>query len=266
MILEVKASDGAELIVESTGREAGAPLVLLHSLGCSRTMWAPQLAGLAPRFRVIAPDARGHGASAAPSGNYTIERLGQDVLDVMNAAGVSAAHMCGISMGGLVAQWLAIHAPDRVHHLVLANTASRLGSVQSWLDRAAMVRAHGMRAIADEVLGRFLSAAFRQAHPDIADSFKAELIATPMNGYAGCCAALSNANLAAHVGLIKRPTLVISGSDDISTPSAQAGALAAAIPGATLLILRAAHLSNVEQPDAFNAALMTHFARNLPDG
>ena len=266
MIVDVTASDGILLSADVGEPVGNAAVVLLHSLGCSRTMWAPQIAALESDYRTVALDARGHGTSAAPSGDYAIERLGQDVLDVMDAIGVPAAHVCGISMGGLVAQWLAIHAPDRVRCLVLANTASRLGSIQSWLDRATTVRARGMRAIADEVLARFLGAAFRDAHPDIAQNFKAGLIATPVDGYAGSCAALRDADLTTNVGSIDHPTLVIGGWDDISTPPTQAHGLAKAIPGAELLMLNTAHLSNVEQPDAFNTALMAHFAGGLAVG
>ncbi len=214
--------------------------------------------GLRDRFRVIVPDARRHGASAAPEGAYTLDRLGRDALALLDHAGMDVAHVCGISMGGLVAQWLAIEAPARVGRLVLANTASRIGSVASWQEREAVVRDQGLAAIADTVLARFFGAAFRSARPAVVARFRERLLSTPAQGYAGCCAALREADLSAQSDGIACRTLVIAGDEDVSTPPALSQALAAAIPGARLLVLPASHLSNVEQEAAFSGALFEH--------
>jgi 3-oxoadipate enol-lactonase len=254
------AGDGAALCVRVAGREGAPALLLLHSLGCDGEMWAPQIEALAGAFRIVAPDARGHGDSAVPQGDTTLDRLGRDVLDVMDALGIARANVCGLSMGGLTAQWLALAAPARVGRLVLANTASRIGGEQSWRERAAAVRAQGMAGVADAVLARFLGEAFRRAQPETAERFRQTLLRTAPAGYAACCAALRDADLSGRIGGIDHPTLVIGGHGDVSTPPEQARALQAGIPRATLLMLDSAHLSNVEQSAAFTAALRAHLS------
>ena len=257
MILEAEADDGVTLRADVSGPQGAPPVLLLHSLGCDHIMWHPQARALASSFRVVAPDARGHGRSGAPGGDYTLDRLGRDALVVLDAAGIGQAHVCGLSMGGLVAQWLAIHAPARIGRLVLANTASRIGSQALWQQRLAAVREGGMAAIADAVLGRFFQPGF---DPDIVARFRDRLITTGVAGYAGCCAALRDGDLTARLGAIASPTLVITGYADTSTPPAQGQALADAIPRARLVSLAAAHLSSVEQANMFTEALLEHLA------
>ncbi len=203
-------------------------------------------------------DARGHGGSAAPTGDYTLDQLGGDALAVLDAFGVRRAHLCGLSMGGVTAQWLAIHAPQRVDRLILANTASRVGSFESWQARRDLVLEQGLQAIADLAMERFFSPAFRLARPEVVTSFREGLLACDPVGYAGCCAALRDANLTPSLDRITAPTLVIGGAEDISTPPDQTLALARTIPRARHVLLPAAHLSNVEQPQAFTAALLSH--------
>ena len=261
MILDTKADDGVTLRAHDSGPPGAPAVLLLHSLGCDHAMWDPQMQILARSFRVVAPDARGHGRSGGPSGDYALDQLGRDVLAVLDAAGIDRAHVCGLSMGGLVAQWLAIHAPARVGRLVLANTASRIGSEALWQQRLAAVREGGMAAIADAVLGRFFQPGF---DPDIVARFRDRLMTTDVAGYAGCCAALRDADLTAQLGMIASPPLVIVGQHDMSTPPAQGQALAASIPGARLVSLPAAHLSSVEQADMFTKVLLEHLTGTEP--
>jgi 3-oxoadipate enol-lactonase len=256
-MMRITASDGAALSVADDGPRDAPALVLLHSIGCDHAMWAPQAAALRG-WRTIRPDIRGHGRSDAPAGDYALERLAEDVADTLAALGVRNAVICGLSLGGLVAQAVALRAPSAVRGLVLANTAARIGTAEAWADRAALVRAQGLDAIADMAMARFFSEDFRARRADVVDGFRAGLLATSAGGYAGCCAALRDADLRGDVGRIAAPTLVIGGTLDVSTPPEQTRALAAAIPGARHLELDAAHLSNVERPEAFAAALVQH--------
>ncbi len=238
-------------IGESEAMAASAirpPILFLHSLGCDHTMWDHQRA-LAGRCRIIAPD-----LPCLP----TIEQIGARIIEILDEVRVGTVHVCGISLGGAVAQWLAINVPERVDRLVLANTASRIGSHATWIERERLVRAGGMAAIAETVLARFFSPAFTAGHPATVDAFRRRLLANTPGDYAACCAALRDADLTDHLPRIRSPTLVIGGSDDVSTPPAQSMALAHAIPDRRALILPAAHLSNVEQPALFNTALAEH--------
>jgi len=259
----VQTDDGIRLNVAIDGPENGEPILFVNSLGCDLSMWDAQAGALAGRFRIIRFDARGHGASDAPDGDYTLDRLGRDALAVLDAAGVGKegagrAHICGLSLGGVTAQWLAIHAPAHVNRLILANTAARVGTAESWQARLDTVKSQGMTAIADAVMGRFFCDAFRAAHPAIVETFRHILLRTAPQGYAGCCAALRDADLSHAPGKITAPTLVIGGRLDASTPPAQAEALANGIKGARLTLLDTAHLSNIEQTAAFTAAVIKH--------
>jgi 3-oxoadipate enol-lactonase len=256
--LAVRAKDGARLAAEAHGRPEAPTILFLNSIGCDRRLWDDQVAALKGDFRCLVFDTRGHGESDAPAGDYPLDQLGRDALAVLDAAGARAAHVCGLSLGGLVAQWLAIHAPERVARIVLADTASRIGTVESWEARGRQVRDQGLESIADMAMERFFSAPFRKSQADAVAVWRARLAANSAQGYAGCCAALRDADLTSALSRISAATLVICGEYDISTPSDQARALADAILAAELRLLPAGHLSNVEQPEAFNAALRAH--------
>ena len=252
--------DGIALEVGVDGADDNEVLVLLHSLGCDQSMWDAQADALKQHFRIVRFDIRGHGRSDVPRGDYTLARLGQDVLATLDSLGVTRAHVCGISLGGAIAQWLAIHTPQRVGELILANTASRLGTAESWQARIETVLGQRMQGIADVVLGRFFCDEFRDARPDIVERFRAVLLATAPAGYASACAALRDSDLTADLRRIRTPTLIIAGSRDVSTPPDQSEALANSITGAQLVTLDAAHLSNIEQPVLFIAAMRRHLA------
>lgn len=238
----------------------GAPVVvLLHSLGSDRTMWQPQVDALRPDFRVVRIEARGHGQAPSPPGPYTVTDLGTDVLDVADVLGLETFHLCGVSLGGLTALWVAVHHGDRLRSLTAANTAARVGTRAGWDERIDAVRTHGLAGIRDSVLARFFTAGFPQAHPDAYAEARAAFVRADDAGYAACCAALASADLTGDVGAIAVPTLVIGGTDDVATPPEQARQLHQAIAGSDLVVLEgAAHLSNLERPDAFTAALRAH--------
>jgi 3-oxoadipate enol-lactonase/4-carboxymuconolactone decarboxylase len=241
----------------------GAPaLVLANSLGTSASMWDPQMPALSPRFRVIRYEHRGHGGvPAAVPGPYSIADLGGDVVDLLDHLGIERASICGVSLGGMVALWVAAQRPDRVDRLVLACTAARLGSPEGWAERAATVRAQGTGVLLGPLLGRWFTPPWLAAHPDAEATVAAMLAQADPEGYAGCCEAIGSMDQTAGLGAVAAPTLVIAGADDPVTPPALGLQLQQGIPGAALTVLAgAAHLANIEGASAFTAALIDHLA------
>jgi 3-oxoadipate enol-lactonase len=239
------------------GRPDGPAVLFSHSLGADASMWAPQSEALAPTHRVILVDHLGHGASPVPPGPYTLAELAASVLAVADRLEIDRFAFVGLSLGGLVAQWLGINASSRLTQLVAANTGARIGSVESWNERIAAVRAGGMASIRDGVLARWFAPGFAEIAPErfaaIADVFGA----TDPEGYVGCCAALAAADLRDELGSISTPTLVIGGSVDLATPPELAESLAGAISGAELAIIDgAAHLSNLDHAAEFTEVLV----------
>jgi 3-oxoadipate enol-lactonase len=243
--------DGCRLDYALAGPDDAPALVLSNSLGSDRGMWDPQADALARRYRVLRYDTRGHGASEAPASDYTLARLARDILSLMDHAGLARAHVAGVSLGGLTALWLGVHAPDRVDRLVLANTAARIGSVPMWAERMRLVATGGTAAIADATMERWFTVGFRATRPETVARVRSTLQAVPALGYLGCCAALRDADLRAEAGCVRAPTLVISGIHDPATPPAEGARLAGAIPGAMLREFDAAHLTNIECAAAF---------------
>jgi 3-oxoadipate enol-lactonase/4-carboxymuconolactone decarboxylase len=236
---------------------AGHPaLIFSHSIGADNAMWNPQAADLLRHFQVLQYDIRGHGASDAPPGEYSIELLGRDILGLADALGISQFAFCGLSLGGAIGQWVAAHASERVTHLVLANTSPQFGPRANWQTRIDTVTKNGMAAIVDMVMQRFFSPQTLAKDDPYAASIRSIILGTDPVGYGGCCAALRDVD---HNGLlhkIKCPTLVISGDHDVSTPWTGHGEiLAREISGAKALHLAAAHLSNLERPRSFTVAL-----------
>lgn len=243
------------------GPEDGPVLVLGSSLGTSTALWEPQLAALTGRYRVIRYDHRGHGDSPVPAGPYRIEDLAGDVLTLLDALGVDRAHIGGVSLGGMVAMWLGAKAPERVGRLALLGTSASLGPPESWAQRAATVRAHGMAAVADAVVNRWFTPPFAAERPDVVAWARRQLMATPAAGYAACCAAIQTMDLRPLLSAITAPTLLLAGEDDPATPPEHAHRIAAGIPGAQVVTVPgAAHLANVEQPDAVNRLLLDFLA------
>ncbi|WP_421839511.1 3-oxoadipate enol-lactonase [Novosphingobium sp.] len=247
-------NDGAAIAWTLEGPEDGPVLLLSNSLGTSSAMWQPQLPAFAARYRVLRYDTRGHGQSAVSLGDYGLDRLGRDVVDLLDALGLDQVDFCGLSLGGMTGQWLGVFAPDRVRRLVLANTSAFMGPPTGWQDRMNRVRREGMAAIADAVIARWFTPAFAST-PATAEVLET-LLKTDPAGYAGCCAAIRDMDLRRIVSLIDRPTLVISGVQDPATPPEHAEFLHQAITGSTLVSFDASHLSNIEQPAAFAEAVL----------
>lgn len=244
----------------------GAPvLVLGASLGTTGAIWQPQLPALAQRFRVVRYDHRGHGRSPAPDGAYRIEDLGGDVLGLLDGLGADRVHLAGISIGGAVAAWVAATAPERVDRLALLATSPRFGTPRLWVERAAAVRAGGTAAIADAVVGRWFTPGFAVRHAAVVSWVRQQLVATPAEPYAGCCAALEQLDLSPLLPSIAAPTLVLAGADDPVSPPEHGHQLASAIPDATIQVLpESAHLLNVEQPEPVSRALLDFLPGGAP--
>lgn len=249
--------DGLLLAYQVEGNTDAPALVFSNGLGTNLQAWDQQAQALAPFFRIVRYDTRGHGQSQSPAKPATIERLGQDLLGLLDHLGLEQAHICGLSLGGLTAQWLAAHHPQRLRKAICANTAARIGSFESWSARISSVEQDGMAAVREVVLARLFTPAFRSQNPQIAETYGAMLEGLNPVGYQAACAALRDADLRAIVGSIPVACLIIVGSDDQATPLAQAEALHQSIHGSRLVVLdRAAHLSNVEQPTAFTNAVL----------
>jgi 3-oxoadipate enol-lactonase len=244
-------------------------LVFSNSLGTDFSMWDPQMAELEQSFRILRYDTRGHGkssvassvASAVKPGDYTIEQLGRDVLGLLDSLGLERVHFCGLSMGGMIGMWLAIHAPSRLHRLVLCNTAARIGTREIWNARIATVRKDGMKPVAAAVIERWFTPEFRASSPEKVAKARQMLENTSPEGYAACCAAIRDVDQREAITQIKTPTLVIYGGSDPVTPASDAQFLTDRIRGAVKVELRAAHLSNVEQADAFTGAVRNFLSR-----
>ena len=241
------------------GRPDAPTLVLSSSLGTTHEMWEPQVDALAERFRLVRFDRRGHGLSPVGTGPATIDALGGDIVRLLDTLGLERVSFCGLSLGGVEGMWLAANVPERIEHLALCCTAASFPPRQGWLDRAATVRARGVEGIADAVLARWFRQSFYETHPDVVAHFREMLVATPAEGYAACCETLADADLGPRLAEIDVPTLVLTGSDDPVAPPSSGIALAASISSARHTVIEgAAHLANVEQPDAFTAALVRH--------
>jgi 3-oxoadipate enol-lactonase len=232
-------------------------LVLSSSIGADHGLWAQQMPGLLDRFQILRYDKRGHGASDAPPTEYTIEQLGRDVLAIADSLRIKKFAFCGLSLGGMIGQWLGIHVPGRLTALVLANTSPKLPPKSNWDDRRRAVLEGGMKAIVDTAMGRFFTPE-TLAQPDpYVSSVRATFLSTDPKGYAGCCSAIRDMDHTGSLHKIAVPTLVIVGDRDVSTPWDGHGEMfAQEIPGARAVHLPTAHLSNVECPDAFTAAIV----------
>ncbi len=230
------------------------PLVLLHSLGTSGAVWDAQTDALANSFRVIRPDLRGHGLTDATSGPYEIETLAADVLAVLDTLGVAQAHVAGLSIGGMVAQSMAARAPVRVASLILCDTAMSIPPAAQWHERAALVRAQGVGAVADAVLARWLTPEF--ANAPAARGLRRMLLCTPPEGYAAAAEAIAAADLKSSTSGLRLPALVLVGDRDESTPLAAAEALRDAVPGSSLEVIEgAAHIPTVQRPEPVTDAI-----------
>lgn len=246
--------DGCKLSFHRTGKAGGQVLLLGHSLGADITMWDAQMPLWQDRFDVIRLDLRGHGRSDTPAGAYSLDRLGCDVLELADYLQLGAFVFGGLSLGGMIGQWLAVRAPHRLERLIIANSAPVMGPPELWNQRISAVQDHGIAGIAEAVLDRWFTPEFR-ASDDAVAAVRNVLLATSPGGYCGCCAAIRDMDLRPVLPLIAVPTLVIGGSRDAATPPAVTEMMLSGIPGAKATWLDAAHLANIERADQFAVAV-----------
>lgn len=236
-------------------------VVFIGSLGSVRSMWDPQVAGLAEIADAVTVDLRGHGASPVPVGPYSVADLAEDVLAVVDSIGRDRVHLVGLSLGGAIAQWIAVHRPARVVSLTLLCTSARFGEPQGWLDRAAAARSGGTESLADAVLSRWFTPELIERDSELAGRHRAMISNTPDEGYASSCEALAEWDNRADLGRISAPTLVIAGENDPATPPEDMKIIADGIVRSEFHVLpEAAHLANVEQAGAVTALIARHIA------
>jgi 3-oxoadipate enol-lactonase/4-carboxymuconolactone decarboxylase len=246
---------GVRLYWKLEGAETRPPLILLNSIGTDMSLWDQALPYLLPTFRLLRIDTRGHGASDAPDGDYSLAMLADDVAAAMTDAGIAYASVAGVSLGGMMAMQLAIDHPERVGALALICTSGAMESA-AWSAQIDTVRAQGSAAIADMAIGRFLSAPYVARHPEIADGLKRALAGQSDAGYAGAAAAIRDMALIDRLAAIAVPTLVVTGAVDVATPySGHGDLLVATIPGAKHVGVAGAHLPPIEDPATLGAAL-----------
>ncbi len=246
---------GTRLHYRTDGNRARPCLVLSNSLGTDLGMWEAQAAALAADFFVVRYDTRGHGQSTCSDAALGIDQLGRDVVALLDHLDLPSAAFCGISMGGLTGQWLAIHHAHRIVKLVLANTAARIGSAEAWTTRAAQVGQDGMDGVADGAAARWFTPGFIEREPATVAHMVGTLRGQDVRGYAACCAALAQADLRPQVSAIFAKTLIIAGAQDPVTTVADGVWLQRQIAGARLLSVPASHLSNIEAATEFTGAV-----------
>jgi len=261
--MKVKAN-GIEMHYTLEG-PANAPVVTLsHSLATDLSMWEPQLTALRARYRVLSYDTRGHGGTEAPAAAYSLDLLADDAAKLLTAVGVRETHWVGLSMGGMIGQALALKSPDLFKSLTLCDTSSRIPAEARplWAERIKTAESRGMEPLVEPTLARWFTAPFREKRKDVVDRVAAMIRSTPPRGYAGCCHAISALDLTDRLPAISLPTLVVVGEDDQGTPVAASKTIQERIKGSELVVIpAAAHLSNMEQPDAFTAAITKFLAR-----
>jgi 3-oxoadipate enol-lactonase len=248
--------DGCRIAYRLDGPEHLPVLMLSNSIATDHRMWDGQVEDLARSFRVLRYDTRGHGGSDAPAGAYSADRLGRDVVELLDGLGVGPVHFCGLSLGGMIGQWLAIRAPERLRRLVLSNTAAHLEPAAYFDDLVARTLAsHDLEATADMFMGNWFPAEMVDTQPQTIAAFRAMVLGTSKIGLAGCFAAVRDLDLRRSLPVITTPTLVIGGEDDTVTLASHSQEIAEAIPGAELLMLPGVHMLNVERPETFVPAV-----------
>jgi len=256
----VITANGIRMNYEISGKE-GAPIaVLSHSLGSSLVMWGPQMESLRTHFQVLRYDTRGHGGTESPAGSYTLEMLGEDVIALLDALKISRVHFVGLSLGGMIGQYLGLSHPARLRSLALCSTAAALPPEAQplWDERIETARVRGLQALVDATLERWFTSAYLQKNPPMLGIIRRQFLETSPDGFIGCCEAIRRLNYLDRLSAIKTPSFILVGEDDPGTPVSASQAIREKIPGSKLTILSAAkHFANIEKAEAFNSALIS---------
>lgn len=253
--------NGIDISYEVHGKDGSPWIVLCHSLACDKRMWEPQIERLAGRFRILVHDMRGHGETSAPSGAYTLELLASDVVELMRQLDIRRARFVGLSIGGMIGQILADRHAGLFDRVVLADTGHTQTpeSLKQWAERMRIAREQGMQPLVEPTVTRWLTESFRKSSSEAAARIAAQIASTPVDGYVGCCHAIAGLNLTGRLKEIRLPVLAIAGEQDASAAATRF--IGETIPGARFVsIPQAAHISNVEQPERFTAALSQFFS------
>ena len=254
-------SDGCPIHVVIEGPEQAPVLMLSNSLGTTHAMWQPQVEAFTRHFRLLRFDRRGHGGSGVTKGPYTMEGLARDALTVLDGLGIKKANWCGLSMGGMEGMWLGANAPERFERIVLSNTSSHFPDRKMWDDRLRFVREKGLAAMVGANMERWFTSGFRAREPKSIAWMSEMFVATPVEGYIACSEAVRDMDHRPLLPKIKVPTMVIAGRHDPATTLQAGEYLRDHIPGVAFTVLDAAHISNVEQPQAFSNAVLEFLLR-----
>jgi len=256
--------NGITMHYELEGPESAPVVTLSHSLATDLSMWNPQMAVLKSGYRVLRYDTRGHGGTNAPEGPYTLEQLAEDAKALLQALGIPKTHFMGISMGGMIGQILALKTPGMLRTLILCDTSSRIPeeALPVWEERIGLAQKQGMDALVESTMERWFTASFRAKPIPVIEEVRAMIRTTPLKGYVGCSRAIMKLNLTERLSEIALPTLIVVGEEDPGTPVAASQAIHKQIKGSELVILKsAAHLSNIEQQDAFITVVLDFLRR-----
>ena len=244
-------ADGCPIHVEVEGPEHAPVLMLSNSLGTTLHMWDDQVKPFTEHLRLVRYDRRGHGQSGVPRGPYSIERLGRDAVAIMDGLGLKTVNWCGLSIGGMVGMWLGTNAPQRIDKLILSNTACYMPVRDLWDERIKTARERGMAPLVDATLERWFTEEFREREPETMARMRAMVLSTPPEGYAGCGEAIRDMDQRETIARIPVPTLIIAGRHDPATTVESAEFIRNQIAGASVAVLDAAHISNMERPDDY---------------
>jgi 3-oxoadipate enol-lactonase len=248
--------EGGQLHYRFDGPQELPVLVLSNSLGTDLSMWDTQIPAFTQHFRVLRYDSYGHGKSTFAGGGFKIDKLGEDVVRLLDHPGIANVSFCGLSVGGLVGQWLGLHAAARLNKLVLCNTAAHIGTAEAWNARIDAVKKGGLASISAGILERWFTPGFHARHQDTANHFRQVIESTPAESYIATCEAIRDADLREEVSKIRVKTLVIAGTQDKATPPEGGRYLTERIVGSKYVELDTAHLSNVELPQQFSEEVL----------
>lgn len=249
-------ADGCPIHVEVEGRSDAPVLMLCNSLGTDLHMWDDQVKPFTERFRLVRYDRRGHGKSGAPKGPYSMERLGRDVLAVLDGLKIAKTNWCGLSMGGMVGMWLGANAPGRMERIILSNTSAYMADKSVWEGRIKTVREQGLKSIVGPTMERWFTKEFRERAPQTIARMSEMFLTTPAEGYIGCGEAIRDMDHREIIRTITAPTMIIAGRHDPATTVEAAEFIRGRIPGATLAVLDAAHIANVERPQDYAGTVL----------
>jgi 3-oxoadipate enol-lactonase len=252
--------NGASLYYQFDGTEKAPVVLLCNSLGTNLQMWDSQIPALSQTYRVLRYDSRGHGRSDATPGPYTIELLSKDAIGLLDALEIQRVLFCGLSLGGVIAQWLGVHARDRLNAIVISNSAAKIGNDDFWNKRIEKLREGGIAPVAEAQVLRWFTEKFIAANPPVIARMKQMFVATPVEGYIATCEAIRDNDLRGAINHIQTPALVIAGTYDAVTPPAEGKFMAVGIPGAQYAELNASHLSNIEDAANFTSTILYFFS------